>query len=276
MDIPKNWLAAHDFYTARRFKGNRYRNIGGNTSVVQRGWQGNAPIYAVLLYITDIITYYPDGSMDLDAYKTKTTNARRDDAGKPTIHRAVNLGMTAAKANRLEDETRWSFHGRGITERFPYGLPARDLKLDKNGHVTHIDRCPIDDFKEGVLMPIKDAQKERRRVLRRTRELLKPWAVMTEALGQSGYFDFDFGLAGCADCEAFIRAAEIDEAEAIHEFIGAHWTSGVNARGWVQHFPPVGALEVRIRHMQPAQNHSDKTLWRMEYVHPSNLDELLG
>ena len=150
--MPKNWLAAHDYFTGRRDKHKLYRKLAVNTEVRARFMRDfDLPSYGVWLYNTAIITYLPDGSLELDCYESNTTNLRRDDAGMPTIRSAASMGVPRPKF--LEHDRRWDFGRTRFTDMadmYPRGLPPFDLEIDAEGVVTHLRGEPIERFTEGV------------------------------------------------------------------------------------------------------------------------------
>jgi len=269
--VPRNWLEAHDFFEARRFKNNDYRNLPcRNTSVYHRGYRDGEPVYAIQLYATDIITYYPDDTVELDAYDSATTNSRRDDAGAPRIRSAtaMGMGMTKAQSDRMEYDKRWDVWDK----RFPYGVPAVDMKLDAQGHVTHLDRRPVEEFREHVMVPIPEAQKARRKVLRRTRNYLRDWchAVAEMNPDEGGYWEFDE-----MDMESWLAAIDkgeyATEADAVAAFVDNHWCGGCPMLN-----SPDKALEAQLKVFAPAADKRDRSMWKAVPVHPSQLGEYLA
>ena len=264
--MPKNWLAAHDYFTNRRHKHNNYRRLSANTEVRARFMRDfDLPSYEVWLYSTPIITYLPDGSLELDCYESRTTNSRRDDAGMPTIRSATSMGVPRPKF--LEHDRRWDF-GRtrfpDMAEMYPRGLPPFDLKIDPEGVVTHVRGEPIERFTEGVRVAIPEAQKERRRLINQARKLLTPWCFLVEATaGARGTWDFD------ADD---LRVA-FSKGQAAHQqkwLIDKHWVDGA-AKFVVAAKPPTAALGDALKHLNPSANHHDKTLWRWQQVRPTDM-----
>ena len=264
--LPKNWLAAHDYFTGRRHKHNNYRRLSDNTEVSARFMRDfDLPSYEVWLYNTAIITYLPDGGIELDCYDSRTTDARRDDAGMPTIRSATSMGVPRPKF--LEHDRRWDF-GRtrfpDMAEMYPRGLPPFDLKIDAEGVVTHLRGEPIERFTEGVLVAIPEAQKERRALVAQARKLLKPWCLLMEAATDvRGTWDFD------ADdlIVAFSKGTTSDQQKWL---VDKHWVDGAD-KFVVGAKPPVEALAYMLTRLAPAQNHHNRTLWRWEQVRPTDL-----
>lgn len=269
--IPRNYREARDFFEARRHKHNNYRRLPcGNTEVTLYGWVGEDPIYSIKLYATDIIIYYPDGSVKLDAYDSVTTNSRRIDAGAPVIRGAKAMGVP--KADRLDHETRWDI----TCGLYPYGIPAVEIVLDPQGRVSLIDGVPEAEYTEHVVVPDVEAQKQRRRVLRRTRQLLTPWAQAIETIHGnarevSGIWSFD-GMDLEMWLEAIDKGKYESEDAAIERFVQQYWTG---AYRWDAK-PPLKALDGELTKLQPGKNKLDRQLWDTVEVHPSKLPELLG
>ena len=264
--MPKNWLAAHDYFTNRRHKHNLYRKLAVNTEVRARFMRDfDLPAYEVWLYNTAIITYLPDGGIELDCYESNTTNSRRGDAGMPTIRSATAMGVPRPKF--LEHGVRWDFGRTRFTdmaERYPRGLPPFDLKIDAEGVVTHLRGEPIERFTEGVRVAIPEAQKERRALVAQARKLLKPWCLLMEAATDvRGTWDFD------ADdlIVAFSKGTTSDQQKWL---IDKHWVDGAT-KFVVWANSPIAALGDALKPLNPSANHHDKTLWRWEQVRPTDL-----
>lgn len=268
--IPRNWVECHEWFEGRRHKDRDYRKLGaGNTTVWHRGYQNDKPIYGIQLHSTDIITYYPDGAYDLDSYDSHLTNSRRDDAGAPVIRSARAMGVP--KPYLLDCDRRWDL--RGANQLYPYGVPARDLKFNSTDVLTHIDGVPAAEYKELVRVPDKEAQKLRRRVLRRTRALLKPWCTATEQLGDEvGEWGFDL-----MDLEMWLEAidkGEFDSDEAAAgAFIEKFWST--SKYSW-RNQTPAFALDAELNKLQPSHDRTDRMLWDTVEVHPSDLPKYLG
>ena len=266
-DMPGNYSQARDFFEARRAKTNDYRTIPGfrNTEVriIERPAAG-APAYAVKLYATDIIIYYPDGRVFLDAYDSATTNMRRNDAGMPEIRTASAMGIP--KKDYLEWNARWDLR----SQKYPYGLPACDLLLGPHGDVEEIDGKPAADFLEGVRVPKPDAQKLRRSLVRRVRKLLVPYCQALDAMG-GDVINFDFDLS---DCEELLSWAYdgVDKAQLVVDFVEAH-------QDWYR-FNCLGStmknLQRALGRLQPGQNKHDRDLWDWEMVRPEDLAKVIG
>jgi hypothetical protein len=223
------------------------------------------PAYEVWLYSTPIITYLPDGSLELDCYESRTTNSRREDAGMPTIRSASAMGVPRPKF--LEHGVRWDFGRTRFTDMaqlYPRGLPPFDLKIDAEGVVTHVRGEPIERFTEGVRVAIPEAQKERRRLVGQARKLLTPWCFLVEATaGERGTWDFD------ADD---LRVA-FSKGQAAHQqkwLIDKHWVDGATNNVAYPYEPSVALMHATCR-LLPSTNHHDKTLWRWEQVRPTDL-----
>ena len=266
--MPKNWLAAHDYFSNRRDKHKLYRRLAVNTEVRARFMRDfDLPAYEVWLYSTPIITYLPDGGIELDCYESNTTNSRREDAGMPTIRSAASMGVPRPKF--LEHGMRWDFGRTRFTdmaEMYPRGLPPFDLKIDAEGVVTHLRGEPIERFTEGVRVAIPEAQKERRRLVGQARKLLKPWCVLMEATtGVTGVWDFE--VWDLPKLDGLAESCELDNSGALAEVLNDHWTQGTR---W-NSVPPVAALERELTQFLPAQSEACKTLWRWQQVRPTDL-----
>jgi len=265
--MPKNWLAASQFFNNRRDTYKNYRRLTPNTEVRCGGYPRgfDEPTYEVWLYNTAIITYYPDESINLDCYDSATTNSRREDAGMPTIRSATSMGVPRPKF--LEHERRWDFartRWPAMADKYPNGLPAYDLRVNAEGVVTHLRGEEIERFREGKRVAIPEAQKERRRLIKQARKLLTPWCFLMEATtGARGTWDFDVDD---------LRVA-FSKGQAAHQqkwLIDKHWVDGATKFLLVAK-PPIAALAYRLTRLAPAQNHHDKTLWRWEQVRPEDI-----
>jgi hypothetical protein len=264
--MPKNWLAAHDYFSNRRHKHNNYRRLSANTEVRARFMRDfDLPAYEVWLYSTPIITYLPDGGIELDCYESRTTNSRRNDAGMPTIRSAASMGVPRLKF--LGHGRRWDFGRTRFTdmaEMYPRGLPPFDLKIDAEGVVTHVRGEPIERFTEGVLVAIPEAQKERRRLINQARKLLKPWCLLMEAATDvRGTWDFDADDLRVA----FSKGTSSDQQKWL---IDKHWVDGA-VKYTASSYEPSVALMHATYGLLPSTNHHDKTLWRWEQVRPTDL-----
>lgn len=72
-----SYADARDFLRAKSFSG-QYADLGANMAVVVSESRFGAEIYAVRLYETEIIRYYPDGTFSVDngGFNTPTTMYR--------------------------------------------------------------------------------------------------------------------------------------------------------------------------------------------------------
>ena len=271
--VPRDWHEAHSFFTARKYKTRDYRALECvGTEVHRLGDDVDRPVYSVRLYYTDIITYYPNGDVDLHPYVSDTTNRRREEAGMPTIRSATAIGVSKGKANRLKHSYRWWGVHAPHGERFPYGLPAVDIRLDANRRVTHVEGRPAHTSTEAVRMPILEAQKERNTVLRRTRKLIAPWAQAVDALNadQLGLWTF-----AVADLEELVEQARngAGKDKAVAQFVQKFC-----APPPYNTYAPASvtsALNERLKDLTPARNTHDQKLWRTEYVLSTKLKEVL-
>lgn len=261
-DLPRNYQEAKAFFEARRFKGRDWRRTKKNATEVRRiGRTVGEPAYAIQLYATDIIIYYPDGRVFLDAYQSNTTNDRRWEAGFPAIRSAKSMG--APKADRIEDQQRWDIRETG---RFTYGLPAADILLDPHGRVEELGGVPIDQVTEHVLVPVKIEQKKRRRVVKRVRELLGPQCQMLDAMDavtREFYFDAE-------DAEELVTAVDDggDQSALVAAFMERHTrdpalttTTGMSCC----------ELEATLNRLLPSNCKDDLDLWLNKTIHPSEL-----
>lgn len=270
-DLPRNWEEAHKFFEGRRNKSNTYRTTSKvNTEVHLRGsCEAGHPIYAIQLYYTDIITYHHDGRVALDPYDSATTDARRNDAGCPVIRGARAMGIP--KADRLDQPVRWDFRwfNRQLAKQYPYGVPAVPIVV-KDGELVEIDGVDPDHYKEALRVPDTAEQKKRRRVLARTRNLLKDWCRLTEQMDPAVMVRWTFDET---DCELLLDRyiPKQGEADAVAEFIDRFVD---RSRDWRAE-PPTKALEYRLRIFQPAQNKDDRVLWDTVDVKPEELETWL-
>lgn len=173
MDLPADYEEAKRFFEGRRKKKLNYRNIGNNTQVCELVGSDD-PCYSIKLRQTHIITYYPDGRVELDNYDSGVTNDRRCNAGKPTIHGIT--GMASGKVNRVLEQRRWVV--RNAHHDLPYGLPAdMALTLNPDGSVYKLE-----NIEEYLWVPRVEDQKQRKALLRWARGTVKPVVESMQAL----------------------------------------------------------------------------------------------
>lgn len=254
---PANYDQALSWFSERRDKSINARKVCGNTVLRAIGGDDRPPL-AVRYYSTDIITYYPDGRVELDPYFTDSTNARYDAAGQPTIGYCPERKLRP----RLYCEQRWIFRGPASLV-YPLGFPAKPIRLDAKGMVTHVqqgnDWTPVAEFTETVCVPSASAHKARKAQLRLVRKLVGPWAVAQSRLaGAMGRWEIT-----AKDLE---RLAADPTEEGAMEFIKSSWEPKQCSR------PASLALEVALARLIPSKCTDDKAMWPRVDVHPSDTD----
>lgn len=104
-DLPKSWEQARALFDrADKRRGGARGKVAHNTTVEERRYMrhsGNESSYAVRLHSTDVVTFHPDGSIELNTggWQTPTTRDRMQRCG---VRVSMHLGIPGVRHGNSE------------------------------------------------------------------------------------------------------------------------------------------------------------------------------